>query len=108
MPGGGINKYETPEQAAIREVREELGFDVGQLDYKIGTYTNNKEGKNDIVHCFVVELSQKPDIKKKFNLEVSDIAWYSFGNVPDSTSLATVKRIREHLSGDRSEHVRPW
>lgn len=28
LPGGGLEDYETTEQAAIREVREETGFDV--------------------------------------------------------------------------------
>lgn len=28
LPGGGVDPYETPEQAAVREVREESGFEV--------------------------------------------------------------------------------
>lgn len=108
MPGGGINKYETSEQAAIREVREELGWDVGQLDYKLGEYSNNKEGKNDTVHCFVVELTEKPLIKKRFNLEVSDVVWYPLDSLPEGVSSATVRRIREHVTSDRSEQSRPW
>ena len=32
MPGGGIKKYETPEQAAIRELKEEVNIEIEQLD----------------------------------------------------------------------------
>jgi 8-oxo-dGTP diphosphatase len=32
LPGGGLEEYETPQQAAVREVREETGFDTEILD----------------------------------------------------------------------------
>lgn len=35
MPGGGVDLDETPEQGAIREVREETGYDV-ELDGLLG------------------------------------------------------------------------
>lgn len=108
MPGGGIKRYETPEQAAIREIKEELGFDVGQLDYKLGTYANTKEGKNDTVHCFVVALDERPILRKKFNLEVSDVVWTPFDQLPQGTSAATRARLAEHLTADRSSEIRPW
>src|SRR3990167_9683755 len=38
LPGGGVNKNETPEAAAIREVKEETGFDVKSLAGEIGKY----------------------------------------------------------------------
>ncbi len=108
MPGGGIKKHETPEQAAAREVREELGLDIGQLDYRLGTYANTKEGKNDTVHCFVAVMKERPVLRKRFNLEVSDVAWVPFDQLPDGTSMATRARLAEHLAADRSAEIRPW
>lgn len=109
MPGGGIKKHETPEQSATRELREEIGIQVDQFDYKLGSYSNNKEGKNDTVHCFVIDLKEKPIInKKRFNIEVSDIIWGSMQDLPESTSIATRTRIAEYLSGDIDDALRLW
>lgn len=108
MPGGGIKKYETPEQSAIREMKEELGIEINQLDYKLGTYTNNKEGKNDIVHCFVVELNKKLMMSKKFNFEISDKIWFRIDALPEGTSKATVNRIKEYISEGKNIEDESW
>jgi len=109
MPGGGIKKHETPEQAAIREIQEEIGIDIPQLEYLLGAYSNIKEGKNDTVHCFVVELDEQIQIPHhKFNIEISDIKWCEFENLPEGTSGATRARIQEYLRKDISTVIRPW
>lgn len=109
MPGGGIKKHETPEQAAIREVKEEIGLEIEQLDYRLGTYSNHKEGKNDTIHCFVVELDKKPQLKfKRLNLEISDVIWSSVKDFPKNTSMATKQRVSEYLNKDISSNPRPW
>ncbi len=109
MPGGGIKKHETPEKAAHREVKEEIGLSIEQLDYKLGVYSNTKEGKNDTIYCFVVELTQKPILKKKkFNLEIADVIWSSLLDFPHQTSRATKQRVVEHLNKDIQADIRPW
>lgn len=109
MPGGGIKKHETPEQAAIREVKEETGINIEQLDYLLGVYSNNKEGKRDTVYCFVVEFEQKPRFNKgRFNFEISDLVFANFDNLPEKTSQSTQQRLAEYLSGERSSEIRPW
>ena len=40
LPGGGVEANESLAQAAIRETREELGFDV-QLTRLVGLYSRN-------------------------------------------------------------------
>ncbi len=109
MPGGGVHKHETFEQAAIREIKEEIGISIEQLDYLLGIYENKKEGKNDLIHCFVVELSEMINFSKnKFNFEISDIKWVQINELPTQTSRATRDRIKEYLSKDISQTIRPW
>lgn len=108
MPGGGVHAGETTEYAAIRELKEETGLDIKQLDYLLGMYLNMREGKKDTVYCYVVELEKIINLQKKFNFEVSDIAWFDFDALPDSTSQATRDRIREYQTQDIQKHIRPW
>ena len=108
-PGGGIKKHETPEQAAIREVKEETGIEIKQLSYLLGTYSNTKNAKNDIVYCYVVELNQKlPIPNKRFNFEISDSIWIDMHMLPHQTSSATQKRIKEYIHKEISTQIRPW
>jgi 8-oxo-dGTP pyrophosphatase MutT (NUDIX family) len=108
MPGGGIKKHETPEQAAIREIQEELGISDIQLEYCLGIYSNNQEGKNDTVYCFVVILDSKILLRKKFNLEISDSTWTQFDLLPEGVSRATKNRITEYIHNNISKEIRPW
>lgn len=41
-PGGGIEAHESPEQSAIREVKEEVGIDINGLQFRgIHEFVNN-------------------------------------------------------------------
>ena len=53
MPGGGINKGEKPEDAAVRETKEEVGIVAEKIDFKLGYYKNTTGGKNDNIYCFI-------------------------------------------------------
>ena len=60
FPGGAIELGETPEMAAIREVKEETGLDV-EVDNLIGIYTDSDVicANGDKVHsiCIGYEMS---------------------------------------------------
>lgn len=72
IPGGGIEESETPEQAAIREIQEELGFNLRDIrkvseiktstrnDYNFTAETDNKE--------FIVTGSEKNELNNPKNL----------------------------------------
>ena len=91
-PGGKIEEQETPEQAAIREVKEETGLDVHGVE-KRGVMTFQEKGETPFsVHVFVTEqfsgeLQKSPEGELRWfdttilpydNMWEDDKEWYPF------------------------------
>ena len=91
LPGGGQNIYETLEQAVVREVKEETGFDVC-VDRFIALleeiYTNNDMRANfptyshRISHIFQASLiSDKKAMPTEKDFEMEDSIWMPLSNM---------------------------
>lgn len=76
LPGGGIGQGETPVQAAIREIKEELGFVIepGAIRNLGNHQTVEKRGLRTKYYLFAVELNSKPSLGIKTN-EIIDHKW---------------------------------
>jgi ADP-ribose pyrophosphatase YjhB (NUDIX family) len=82
LPGGGIKKGETKEEAVKREVKEELGLDIAP-EYA-GAFTHNVEHKTDKVYCFVVRIEK---VEPKFDHgEIKEAKWWNINNLPKDHS----------------------
>lgn len=91
LPGGAIEKGETPWQGVIREVKEETGLDV-EVVRLIGIYT--KTEKNHIVFSFECKVIGG---HIRLNNEAKEIKYFSFNEIPKNTLIKHVERIHDYL-----------
>jgi len=77
IPGGGIEKGESPEEGAIRETKEESGFDI-KIVRKVAEYTYKNRGK--MAHIFEAEVIGG---KAQLNREAKDIGFFTLDKLPE-------------------------
>lgn len=94
LPGGGIKKGETYEQAVRREMKEELGAHLGKISL-FGVYNNFYESKNDSI---VVFICNKFDLTGKKDKEIEELHFFDFNRLPQNVSPGTRKRIEEYMN----------
>jgi len=89
LPGGGVKRGETLEQAIRREAAEECGAVLHQVDF-IGTYTNFAEYKSDHVSLF---LSKDFTLHEKRDHEIEMVSGFPFEELPANTSPGSRRKI---------------
>ena len=94
LPGGGVRTFEDFEDAARREVREELGVRVRNLSVR-GRYFSSSEGKRDHIVLYQGDFCGPLRIDSK---EVLEARLVDPRDLPDATSPATRRRIEEYLN----------
>ena len=62
FPGGGLRRGEPPEEAARRELAEEVGL-VGGTLVPAGELSGLWDGRHDRVHFFELRLEQPPELE---------------------------------------------
>ena len=91
LPGGCLEKEETPWEGVIREVKEETGLDV-EIEKLAGVYSKPEEG--DIVFQFICKVIGG---KLEINDEADKLEYFTFANLPHNTSPKQVARIKDIL-----------
>lgn len=99
LPGGKMDKGETPEECLLRELKEELALSISKTDYKLGEYLSNKEGKRDTVYIFVIKLLTSTFQRQ---WELQDAQWFPLSHLPENLSPAASRRISEFQNGSRN------
>jgi ADP-ribose pyrophosphatase YjhB (NUDIX family) len=104
LPGGGVNRGETLEGAIRREAAEEVGAQLGQLRL-LGVYTNFAEYKSDHVLVFVCHDCTLTGVTDH---EIARFGLFDLEALPEATSPATRRRIKEYLTGSTVPGVHMW
>ena len=95
IPGGGVKRGETLEEAARREAQEEIGAKMGELSF-LGAYTHFGEHKSDHNTLF---LCTDFTLGKKQDSEIAEACFFSLDALPEN--LLPGHRIRLDEYRDR-------
>jgi len=102
IPGGAIEKDETAEAAAIREAKEETGYDVRALRL-VGVYSNPADTTvqypDGNVKVWVVVMFECRLIggKPELSDETLEVGWFPPDKFPDNMRPSHIIRIRDAL-----------
>jgi len=94
LVGGGVGRGEPPEQALLRELREELGPFRADSPVLIGIYTRRSGWATNVIALYRltnVEVDFRP------NREISEIVFVDPADPPPETTAGVRRRLAEHL-----------
>jgi 8-oxo-dGTP pyrophosphatase MutT (NUDIX family) len=104
LPGGGVERKETLEEAVRREAMEEVGAELGQLRL-LGAYTSFSEYKSDHVLVFVCHDFTLTGVTDG---EIARFGLFDLEILPEDTSPATRRRIQEYRTSSAVPNVGMW
>lgn len=94
LPGGGVKRGESFQEAVIREVAEECGLQAVRPRL-LQLFHSRNEGKIDHIALFeITEYSAIPGAKS--DAEIAELAFFPIDNLPEGTTPATRRRIQEY------------
>jgi ADP-ribose pyrophosphatase YjhB (NUDIX family) len=95
LPGGGLEKGESPWQGVVREVKEETGLDV-EIVRLAGIYS--KPDRDEVVFSFECKMVGGEIV---LNEEAKDIQYFALQEIPQNTSKKQVARIADLLENEK-------
>lgn len=98
IPGGVINADESPREACLREVKEEIGLDIKDIkflsvDYRRNTGSAKGESLQFLFYGGILKSNDIATIK----LQENELSEYKFAEIKDITSLfneVLVQRVK--------------
>ncbi len=95
-PGGHIEFDETFAECAVREVREEVGIEIGEPRFLCISRDVFAEAGRSYVTIWVQADYVSGEAKSKATRELSEIGWFRWNELPEPRFLA----LRHLLEGD--------
>ena len=99
MPGGGVERGETIEQALARELVEEAGIEMTGRPRLLSVHSNHVIFPGD--HVLVYRVDHWRAVKATSRGEIHAVEWFAPDALPDEITSGTRRRIEEALgAGD--------
>jgi 8-oxo-dGTP pyrophosphatase MutT (NUDIX family) len=105
FPGGGVEKGETAVAALESELLQETGLRLEGTPAFHGVFHNNGVSKRDHVLVYVCNVHGRA-ASKPTSVEIADIGYFDFDDLPEGTDPGTIRRMREVI--DKTEPCPEW
>ncbi len=99
LPGGGVERGETAEQAVIRELREEAGLEALSRPRLVSVHSNEVFFRGDHVLVFRVDAWRAAEAKAAHAYEIVGHGFFALDALPEGTTAATRRRLAEAFEG---------
>ena len=105
LPGGGAEPGESPDETAIREVREEIGLEVAidrmtGVYYEVGPRPGHDHGP--ILHVVFLVHPTSDSSPVAMPPEIDAVGWWPLDALPTPISDFTERRIRDAAGGGQA------
>lgn len=97
LPGGGVERGQTAEEALIREMREETGLIVEGRPVLVSAHSNERYFRGD--HVLVYRIDRFTLTERTSHGEIAEIGWFDPVDPPEDTHRATRARLAEIFAG---------
>jgi ADP-ribose pyrophosphatase YjhB (NUDIX family) len=97
LPGGGIERGETAQQALKRELQEEAAITLTAEPELFGFYSNERAFPGDHVAFYVVKCYAPGQFAP--TLEIADAQFFDPSTLPDDATEGTRRRVEEVFRG---------
>jgi len=95
LPGGGVDFGEEPIDALKREIKEELGVEIINIQYIPKIFTNIRKNWQGLFLSFICELKNTQD-KIILNDEANEYGWFTLDSaIKLKTFPKTIEMIKE-------------
>ena len=102
LPGGGVERDETAEEALERELVEEAGVRLAGPPKLLGVYSNARAFRGD--HVLIYRIDEWSACPQTSRGEIHCVDWFDPNALPSGVTPGTRRRIEEAL-GVRSPDV---
>jgi 8-oxo-dGTP pyrophosphatase MutT (NUDIX family) len=99
FPGGGVERGESCEEAALREIEEEASVTATGPLQLTGIHSNHRVSAGDHLAFYILrDYTQRPFTP---TAEIADARFFDAGDLPQRMDGGSRRRIAEMLSGAR-------